>query len=190
MSHDTLITPELGGFRVSYNKSELRNQVRNARKVHPVNTNFEYLLTVTEIMKAEVIASYFPTENEPSPITLNEELINLNKIVLLPRITSNSLEFAKYSGENLTKNGIFNEPAGPKFNEEIQVILVPALAVDKTGIRLGQGGGYYDRFLPSTKAFRIALINEDEFVESIEADSHDQKVDAVALASHLVRISK
>ena len=76
MSHDTLITPELGGFRVSYNKSELRNQVRNARKVHPVNTNFEYLLTVTEIMKAEVIASYFPTENEPSPITLNEELIN------------------------------------------------------------------------------------------------------------------
>jgi 5-formyltetrahydrofolate cyclo-ligase len=67
--------------------------------------------------------------------------------------------------------------------------LVPALAVDRNGYRLGQGGGYYDRFLTSTNAYRIAVINENEFLKSLPVEWHDQKMDAVALGGRLVRIS-
>ena len=174
---------------MSLSKSEIRNEVRAARKNHPVNSNFQFLLDVPEIIGAEVIASYFPTEFEPNPSQINSELIKQKKILLLPRINNGELEFIKYEGGELVKNGIFNEPVGLPFFGEINAVLVPALAVDKKGIRLGQGGGYYDKFLATNHAFRIALINENEFVKSLPSEFHDQKVDAVALPSGFMRIS-
>lgn len=171
-------------------KSEIRNQIRQNRKTNPTNINFDYLLELPEISKSEVVASYYPIDFEPNPLSLNEKLIAQKKIVVLPRINNGELEFVNYDHDNLIKNGIFTEPTGAPFFGEINSILVPALAVDKNGIRLGQGGGYYDKFLTSTSAFRIALINDLEFVKSLPAEWHDQKMDGVALSSGFVRISK
>ncbi|MEN9698485.1 MAG: hypothetical protein RL448_440 [Actinomycetota bacterium] len=173
---------------MAQSKSEIRNQVRENRRLNPVNSNFDYLLEVPEVKQSEVIASFYPIEFEPNPISLNEELIKLNKVLLLPRINDGNLEFIKYDGNKLMKNGIFHEPEGIPFFGEINTVLVPALSVDRAGIRLGQGGGFYDKFLATTSAFRIALINENEFVKALPHEWHDQKMDAVALATGLVRI--
>lgn len=69
-----------------------------------------------------------------------------------------------------------------------EVVLVPALAVDHAGVRLGRGGGSYDRALLHAVGLVIALLHEGEFVEALPAEAHDIPVHAVALPSGVVRL--
>jgi 5-formyltetrahydrofolate cyclo-ligase len=62
---------------------------------------------------------------------------------------------------------------------EIELVLAPALAVSKTGVRLGKGGGYYDRALVNYTGKIFPLVFESEFVEEIPAAGHDKKVHGV-----------
>jgi 5-formyltetrahydrofolate cyclo-ligase len=168
-------------------KSKLRAEFRALRNQFPGHDDYLYLLEVPEIQNAKVITSYYPLPGEPNLISLNDALIKAGKIVLLPRIVNRKMEFAKYE-DNLIKNGKFHEPKGHIFIGEIQVCLTPATAVDKNGVRLGQGGGYYDQFLTNTSAFRIGIIHDREFVKKLPHEWFDQKVEAVATESGLKRI--
>lgn len=68
------------------------------------------------------------------------------------------------------------------------VVLVPALAVDRRGVRLGRGGGSYDRVLRRARGVVVALLHEGELVDELPAEPHDVPVHAVALPSGLVRL--
>ncbi len=68
------------------------------------------------------------------------------------------------------------------------VVLVPALAVDRSGVRLGRGGGSYDRALRRARGLVVALLHEGELVEALPAEPHDVPVHAVALPSGLVHL--
>ena len=68
------------------------------------------------------------------------------------------------------------------------VVLVPALAVDRRGVRLGRGGGSYDRALRRARGLVVALLHEGELVDELPAEPHDMPVHAVALPSGLVRL--
>lgn len=72
---------------------------------------------------------------------------------------------------------------------DADVVLVPALAVDRSGVRLGRGGGSYDRALPRARGPVVALLHEGELVDVLPAEPHDVRVDAVALPSGLVPCS-
>ena len=69
------------------------------------------------------------------------------------------------------------------------VVLVPALAVDRRGTRLGRGGGSYDRALARARGLVVALLHEGELADLLPAEPHDVRVDVVALPSGLVRVS-
>ena len=169
-------------------KGELREKYRGLRNQFPGHDNYLHLLDVPEVQEAKVISSYYPMPGEPSLISLNDALVATGKTLLLPRIVNKQMEFARYEG-NLVPRGKFHEPAGNVFIGEINVVLVPALAIDKSGIRLGQGGGYYDQFLIKTSAFRIGIIHEREFVKkALPREWFDQAVEAVATESNFVRI--
>jgi 5-formyltetrahydrofolate cyclo-ligase len=58
------------------------------------------------------------------------------------------------------------------------MLLVPALAVDRAGNRLGRGGGYYDRALSGIRAQVVAVIYDDELVDAVPHEPHDRLVDA------------
>lgn len=73
--------------------------------------------------------------------------------------------------------------------EDVDVVLVPALAVDRSGTRLGRGGGSYDRALRRAGGLVVALLHEGELVEELPAEPHDVRVHAVALPSGVVRCS-
>ena len=100
------------------------------------------------------------------------------------------MEFVHVQGsqDDLIQKGKFHEPVGNIFIGEIQVCLIPATAIDQSGVRLGQGGGYYDQFLTGTAAFRIGIIHDREFVKKLPSEWFDQKVEAIATESGFRRI--
>lgn len=67
--------------------------------------------------------------------------------------------------------------------EEIDVILVPGTAFDRDGGRIGQGGGYYDRFLPRTDALRVGVCHDFALLDRVPAQAHDQKMDLIVTPS-------
>lgn len=75
---------------------------------------------------------------------------------------------------------------GPDAVAACDVVLVPALAVDRSGVRLGRGGGSYDRALTRARGLVVALLHEGELVDALPAEPHDVAVNAVALPSGLV----
>ena len=81
------------------------------------------------------------------------------------------------------------EPLGRDALGDCPVVLVPALAVDRRGVRLGRGGGSYDRALPRARGLVVALLHEGELVDELPAEDHDVRVHAVALPSGLVHLA-
>lgn len=171
------------------NKTELRQQFWHMRSNQKGADDYLYLLDLPEIKDAKVITSYYPLPGEPNLITLNEALVHIGKTLLLPRIVNKQMEFVKFNGQ-LVKRGKFHEPPGNVFIGEINVALVPALAIDRDGVRLGQGGGYYDRFLVKTSAYRIGIIHEREFCrKALPREWFDQTVELIATEKGLIQIS-
>lgn len=79
-------------------------------------------------------------------------------------------------------------PLGVDAVADCDVVLVPALAVDRTGVRLGRGGGSYDRALRRATGLVVALLHEGELCDALPGEPHDVPVHAVALPSGLVHL--
>ncbi len=177
-------------------KSDLRLRYRRERSEHSVNTPFSYLVEAKEISEAQVIASYISYGDEPNTEELNQEIIKAGKKLLLPRIvdSQSGLEWIQWDGDDadLNARGKILEPTGDAISDvnQIDVVIVPALRVDRGGYRLGQGGGYYDRALPQLGAWSIALIFPEEISgEDLPRETHDIPVDAYATYDMVVRIN-
>jgi 5-formyltetrahydrofolate cyclo-ligase len=92
----------------------------------------------------------------------------------------------------LTKKKI-SEPVGDAITDlsSIGAVIVPALKIDQSGFRLGQGGGYYDRALPHLNAWKIGLVYAGELSsETLPRESHDVPLDAAATPSIVVRFNR
>ena len=171
-------------------KSELRNLIRKGRSGAKANFDFKLLTTSPEFKVAEFIASYRSYGDEPDTKELNKLIIAEGKALLLPVLKpDHSLAFSLWDGEtaSLKLNGKVEEPIGGEFSGGIDLMILPALAIDAKGNRLGQGGGSYDRALTNFSGFSIAIINEDELVEVLPTEITDRKVSAALTPSKLVR---
>jgi 5-formyltetrahydrofolate cyclo-ligase len=130
------------------------------------------------------IAAFVGVHGEPRTIPLLAALCARGVRVLLPILRDDlDLDWAVYDGdaEGLVKgvHGILH-PRGDSLGlggiAAAALVLAPALAVDAAGRRLGQGGGSYDRALTRTRAPVLAVVFDDEFVESVPVDAHDRPV--------------
>lgn len=125
--------------------------------------------------QAHVIASYSPLQSEPDVREFNDWVLATGRELLLPRVVSDSLEFAK--GQTTPGSFGLQEPTDSAESlGKIELILVPALAVDSHGNRLGKGKGYYDRVLGEISCPKFAVIFDGEFFEELPVEAHDQKV--------------
>lgn len=139
---------------------------------------------------ARVVASYQAYGDEPDTDSINHLIIESGKKLLLPVLMPDkSLEFRIWDGNpiNLKLNGKLREPVGEKFAGVIELMILPALAIDQHGNRLGQGGGSYDRTLENFQGVSIAIVNESEFIESMPTEDHDIGVNAVLTPTKLIR---
>ncbi len=150
-------------------KDGLRRRLRAQREERYVEHNLLHLLEVPEISQASVIASYYSYGFEPNTHRLNDAFIAAGKTLLLPRINGKNIDWVQWNGSfgTLSANGKFHEPVGPIFteSESIDLVLVPALAIDPDGYRLGQGGGFYDRALPQLRAWKHGVVYNFERME-------------------------
>lgn len=171
---------------ISEEKSALRTRYRQERNARYIEHSFQHLVELPEIQKATVIASYMSYGDEPNTKDLNLALLESGKVLLLPRISGQNLEWVQWSGDQATlveKRKIF-EPQGTVFTDlkKVEVVIVPALRIDRNGYRLGQGGGYYDRALPQLAAWTIGLIHPDE-ISSTDLPREDWDIPLFAAAT-------
>jgi 5-formyltetrahydrofolate cyclo-ligase len=150
-------------------KADIRRRLRAQREERYVEHNLLHLLELPEISRAHLIASYYSYGTEPNTIALNRAIVESGKTLVLPRIVGDEIEWVEWNGtpETLAENGNFHEPVGPTFTEldAIDLVLIPALAIDPDGYRLGQGGGYYDRALPLLRAWKHGVVYPYERME-------------------------
>ena len=148
------------------------------------------LLDMPEMGMAGTVAAYYSVGSEPDTRKLVYALWKRGTYVLLPLLLpDDDLDWASYEGPDSLVPGPRRllepgEPSrGPEAISRADIVLVPALAVDRSGHRLGRGGGSFDRALarvaPTIPV--IALLYDDELLDEVPAAPHDRPV------THIVR---
>ena len=147
------------------------------------------VLSLPEIQMAGTVAAYMSVGTEPDTGGLVYALWKRGTYVLLPLLRADhDLDWASYEGPDSLRPGPHGlleptePPRGVTAVTSADLVIVPALAVDRRGIRLGRGGGSYDRALARVGAAvpTIALIYDDELLEEVPAGPLDQPVRMVA----------
>ena len=142
------------------------------------------------------VAVYMSLPEEPPTENLIQEVRKLNRNVWLPRINNDELLGIKNPTDfNVGPDG-FKEPKGDgvlaKDLVELGAIILPGLAVDVKGTRLGKGKGFYDRVLvqlnENTK--RIVLLFDLEFILEVPKESHDQPIHTIATPYRSIHFTK
>lgn len=148
-----------------------------------------HLLACGPVRRAATVAAYVSVGREPGTAPLLDGLVRAGKRVVLPvLLPDNDLDWAVYAGPDSLVPGPRGtlEPAAPPLGPDslgtADVVVVPALAVSAAGMRLGRGGGSYDRALGRVPVgtFTCALLHPGEFPVEVPADPHDRPVVAVA----------
>lgn len=115
------------------------------------------------------------------------------KKFFLPRVNGVNLDILPFD-ESRLELGAFHieEPMGNETvdPDSLELIVVPAVAYDKAGNRLGRGKGFYDRLLTSTKAAKIGIGYDFQLLDSIPTEPHDVKMDAVITQNTIIIINK
>ena len=126
------------------------------------------------------VASYVPLPHEPGTAPRPGWLLP----VLLP---DGDLDWAAYDGRLEPGPCGLQQPVGRRLGREAlascDLVLVPALLVDRAGFRLGRGGGSYDRALGRATGRTLALVDDGELVEQLPAEPHDVAVHAAVTPS-------
>jgi 5-formyltetrahydrofolate cyclo-ligase len=113
------------------------------------------------------------------------------KRIALPRVEGDDLKFHWVAGRAELQPGRFGilEPAAeaPAAGDDFDLILVPGMAFDLRGGRLGRGRGFYDRFLRTALGLRVGVCFEDQIVDDVPSEAHDLRMDFVITPSAIYR---
>jgi len=137
-------------------------------------------------------ACYFPIGSEVDTRDIMLNILEQGKNLLLPKIVNDNIEFYIIPNLETLEKGNFEimEPKDScKKAEKIDCVLIPTVGVSKSGVRLGYGKGYYDRFLSLIDAVKISLTYSKQIVKSIPNESHDVKIDWIVTEDENVKIS-
>lgn len=187
-------------------KTALRDQLLTTRNRRPLaeivdaaHGIAERLLATTEVRRAATVAAYVSRSSEPGTGPLLDGLRAAGKRVILPLLLGdNDLDWGVFtgSGELLpARRGLLEpmgRPLGPDAVATADVVLVPALAVSSAGMRLGRGGGSYDRALGRVPVgtFTCALLYDDEVGVDVPVEPHDRPVLAACTPSGITRLGR
>ena len=141
-------------------------------------------------MMADKILMYHSLPDELSTIDFIDKW-HTRKRFFLPRVNGVNLDVLPYDRTRL-QYGSFHieEPTGDDIEDidNIELIIVPGIAYDNRGNRVGRGKGYYDRLLSRTKATKIGIGYDFQLVDEIDSEPHDITMDIVITDSRIINI--
>lgn len=177
---------------VRYKMKNLREVLLDTEKRNAAREVFDRLEKTAAFLMAERIMMY---HSLPDELYTHDFLRKWSgrKRFYLPRVNGVDLEVLPYE-ESRLELGSFHieEPTGNDLTdpEEIELVVVPAVAYDRKGRRLGRGKGFYDRFLQHTKATKVGVGYDFQLVESLPSEAHDVPMDIVITQKTTIIIKK
>jgi 5-formyltetrahydrofolate cyclo-ligase len=166
---------------ISLAKATIRKQILNLRKSGNQSNQalLDNLLAVVKMHNPKRVATYISYPTEPDTKTFIQTLLSEGITVLVPE----TLEDGKLSWHEYLDSEEVSLAAG-------DLLFVPALAVDDLGNRLGRGKGYFDREISClTDVLVYAVVFEDEVLDAIPVEDHDQRVDGVVTQEQIRKIN-
>jgi 5-formyltetrahydrofolate cyclo-ligase len=154
------------------------------------------LLSLDEYASAECVALYAPAHNETDTGLILAAAFKAGKRVLYPAVCGHQMVFRTVERVEALKEGAFGIlepcPTGTDHQaDEADLIVVPGIAFDLTGHRIGYGKGFYDRFLhhPGCRAHLVGLCHDFQLTDgAFPADSHDIPMEIVVSDKRIIRI--
>ena len=178
-------------------KTALRTELLAARRALPAQTRAEAdaalqsaLIALIRNRQPAVVAGYAPMPSEPGGADLPAVLAGTpgTARLILPVVRADGeLDWAAYAGPGALAPAQYGmrEPTGSQLGPDAlataELIVIPALAVDRRGVRLGRGKGHYDRALvhAAAHAYLVAVVYDDELLPLVPDEPHDRRVHAV-----------
>jgi 5-formyltetrahydrofolate cyclo-ligase len=147
-------------------------------------------------MKGAIIAGYAAIKGEADPFPLMAALANNSHALCLPRAHNGVLSFHAWKpGDKLVSGHMgIQEPEEKARERRPDFVIVPLLAFDKNGYRLGYGGGYYDRYLAANRAKRtlraVGIAYAGQQLDELPHEDFDERLDAVVTEAQVIRFER
>jgi 5-formyltetrahydrofolate cyclo-ligase len=190
---------------VALQKRALRAELREWRRITPPKEReaadaaiTQNLVELASDLGSRSLSAYLSTPDEPDTRAFLEWACDNDIRVLLPISRADGLlDWAPYDGKDEQVDA-FGMPTptspvlGPIAINSVDLIIVPAAAVDRTGMRMGWGQGYFDKTLGSMESCPpvYAVIFDHELVDTVPSERHDQRVDGVVTPSGIVAFAR
>ena len=178
-------------------KKELRQQIKQLKSMTPVAVRkveasmvFKTIQKMPIWQRAQHILCYWSLPDELPTHESVQCWLDAGKNIYLPRVKGDDLEIVPYHGpQSLDDNNKFHigEPVGDAVSPEcLELIIVPAVALDPHRNRLGRGKGFYDRLLSSTDCPTIGVVCDFQLVDEVPVEPHDRPLDCIVTSDTVI----
>jgi 5-formyltetrahydrofolate cyclo-ligase len=163
------------------NLSENQIQLKSSQ----LSKNLQELLNTLDSQGDQLLGGFSPIQNEPHwYLELSEKFL-----VSLPVVEENAMRFHLIEDRDLLSKKIIS--LSEEFQGELvepKLLIIPGLAFSKDGHRLGRGGGFYDRFLSGFSGIRVAVCFEEQILEKIVSEEHDELVSYIVTDTNIYKV--
>ncbi len=176
---------------------EIRRLMRKKRKEAGVQDGAAVCAQILELsvyQMAHTVMAYAAIDGEVPLTAVMEDVLKTGRTLLLPRCEGLGIMYARRikTLDELVPGayGIMEPGEDCAIEENVDFVLVPGLAFDRRGGRIGYGGGYYDRFLSGKKAVRVGICADFALFERIPQTQEDRRMDCVVTPSETVHVQE
>ncbi|MGC9150539.1 MAG: 5-formyltetrahydrofolate cyclo-ligase [Microbacter sp.] len=175
------------GISLIDQKKALRQLVAEQKKQLNVTDRILFSAKIFDLLEQNELYQHAQTVlcfwSMPDEVDTHAFMLNhlTEKVWLLPVVKNNSLEIRKFNGVQDLRQGVLHieEPVGDPFEGNIDLAVIPGMAFDRFGNRLGRGKGYYDQFLAQHHLKTIAVAFHCQLVEQVPVDKWDVRMNQV-----------
>lgn len=178
---------------VTREKQELRKEVLALRaEGHDCgHSHSQLLIDYSWEQRVKTVACYISFGDEPSTNVFLKHCQFDERISLyVPRVVGEDLEWVPFNEDQARHPLGMNEPVGVAVDlTEVDLMVIPGLAMDRSGNRLGRGRGFYDRALSKISVKHlVGVVHDNELVDHVPTEGHDAKVEAICICSEIVLV--